>query len=147
MRAGFTPACVYETDTASCVHLVQVGRAVGLCRATFPVTPGVLARPLAGSPLMWRHLLGRHPAAPAATRAAVVLEHARTAHADALARSASAVATAPPVAGAAGQPSGAAFSITTGTSGTSPCPPARPVRTAAIESTTSWPSVTTPKTA
>ncbi|MFI1646601.1 LysR substrate-binding domain-containing protein [Streptomyces avidinii] len=88
VRAGFTPACVYETDTASCVHLVQVGRAVGLCRATFPVTPGVVTRPLARTPLMWRHLLGWHPAARAAARAAEVLEHARAAHAQALAGSA-----------------------------------------------------------
>ncbi|QES49885.1 LysR family transcriptional regulator [Streptomyces venezuelae] len=87
VRAGFTPACVYETDTASCVHLVQVGRAVGLCRATFPATPGLVTRPLAGTPLVWRHLLGWHPAAGAAGRAAAVLEHTRAAHADALARS------------------------------------------------------------
>lgn len=92
VRAGFTPACVYETDTASCVHLVQVGRAVGLCRATFPVTPGVVTRPLAGIPLVWRHLLGWHPAAPAAGRAPDVLEHARAAHAQALAGSAAAEA-------------------------------------------------------
>ncbi|MFE2130295.1 LysR family transcriptional regulator [Streptomyces amritsarensis] len=90
VRAGFTPACVYETDTASCVHLVQVGRAVGLCRATFPVTPGVVTRPLAGTPLVWRHLLGWHPAARVAARAADVLGHARAAHAEALARSAGA---------------------------------------------------------
>ncbi|MEW2272713.1 LysR family transcriptional regulator [Streptomyces griseofuscus] len=57
-RAGFTPRRMYETDTASCVHLVQVGRAVGLCRATFPPTPGLAIRPLARTPLMWRHLLG-----------------------------------------------------------------------------------------
>ncbi|WP_405978959.1 LysR family transcriptional regulator [Streptomyces sp. NBC_00158] len=143
VRAGFTPACVYETDTASCVHLVQVGRAVGLCRATFPVTPGVVARPLAGSPLVWRHLLGWHPAAPAAAGAPGVLAHARSAHAEALARSSGAAARRAP----AGQPSTAAFSITTGTSGTSPCPPARPVRTAAMESTTSRPALTVPKTA
>ncbi len=49
-RAGFTPRRMYETDTASCVHLVQVGRAVGLCRATFPPTPGLAVRPLAGTP-------------------------------------------------------------------------------------------------
>ncbi|WP_030850546.1 LysR family transcriptional regulator [Streptomyces sp. NRRL F-4474] len=90
VRAGFTPACVYETDTASCVHLVQVGRAVGLCRATFPVTPGVVTRPLAGTPLVWRHVLGWHPAARVAARAADVLGHARAAHAEALARSAGA---------------------------------------------------------
>ncbi|MEX0172654.1 LysR family transcriptional regulator [Streptomyces sp. LMG1-1-1.1] len=88
VRAGFTPACVYETDTASCVHLVQVGRAVGLCRATFPVTPGLVTRPLAGAPLVWRHLLGWHPEGRAADRAAAVLRHTRAAHADALARSA-----------------------------------------------------------
>ncbi|MFF5445308.1 LysR family transcriptional regulator [Streptomyces sp. NPDC012888] len=89
VRAGFAPLCVYETDTASCVHLVQVGRAVGLCRATFPATPGLVTRPLAGTPLVWRHLLGWHPAAGAAGRAAAVLEHARAAHTEALARAAS----------------------------------------------------------
>ncbi|MFE4638165.1 LysR substrate-binding domain-containing protein [Streptomyces sp. NPDC056773] len=95
VRAGFTPACVYETDTASCVHLVQVGRAVGLCRATFPVTPGLVTRPLAGSPLVWRHLLGWHPAARAAAQAARVLEYARDAHAEAVARSSAAIAVLP----------------------------------------------------
>ncbi|WP_327168708.1 LysR family transcriptional regulator [Streptomyces subrutilus] len=105
VRAGFTPACVYETDTASCVHLVQVGRAVGLCRATFPVTPGVAVRPLAGAPLVWRHLLGWHPAAPAADRAAEVLEHARTAHARAQAASASRAAARD------GRPEGAAPAV------------------------------------
>ncbi|GAA3085478.1 LysR family transcriptional regulator [Streptomyces roseofulvus] len=88
VRAGFTPARVYETDTASCVHLVQVGRAVGLCRATFPATPGIVTRPLTGAPLLWRHLLGWHPEGRAAGRAAAVLSHARDAHAEALARSA-----------------------------------------------------------
>ncbi|MGW0390262.1 LysR family transcriptional regulator [Streptomyces sp. NPDC003042] len=101
VRAGFTPACVYEADTASCVHLVQVGRAVGLCRATFPATPGMVTRPLAGSPLVWRHLLGWHPAARAAGHAAAVLEHARAAHAEALARSAGAAARAAPAGGSA----------------------------------------------
>ncbi|MEU9379435.1 LysR family transcriptional regulator [Streptomyces sp. NPDC048255] len=88
VRAGFTPACVYEADTASCVHLVQVGRAVGLCRATFPGAAGVVTRPLAGVPLVWRHLLGWHPAARAAACAPAVLAHARAAHAEALARAA-----------------------------------------------------------
>ncbi|OII62657.1 LysR family transcriptional regulator [Streptomyces sp. CC53] len=86
-RAGFTPARVYETDTASCVHLVQVGRAVGLCRATFPDTAGLVTRPLAGTPLSWRHLLGWHPAGPAAAGAASVLAQARAAHAAAAAAS------------------------------------------------------------
>ncbi|WP_267245662.1 LysR family transcriptional regulator [Streptomyces sp. PR69] len=88
-RAGFAPACVYETDTASCVHLVQVGRAVGLCRATFPDTPGMVTVPLNGAPLTWRHLLGWHPASPAARSAPEVLAKARSAHAEAAGRSGS----------------------------------------------------------
>ncbi|MES9499865.1 LysR family transcriptional regulator [Streptomyces koyangensis] len=86
-RAGFTPLSVFETDTASCVHLVQVGRAVGLCRATFPPTPGLVTRPLAGAPLSWRHLLGHHPGSPAAGAAAAVLGHARAAYREAAERS------------------------------------------------------------
>ncbi|MFE7384589.1 LysR family transcriptional regulator [Streptomyces zhihengii] len=89
VRAGFTPARVYETDTASCVHLVQVGRAVGLCRATFPTTPGLVTRALAGTPLVWRHLLGWHPASPAAAGAPAVISHVRAAHHEAARRSAS----------------------------------------------------------
>ncbi|MFJ2820093.1 LysR family transcriptional regulator [Streptomyces toxytricini] len=96
VRAGFTPACVYEADTASCVHLVQVGRAVGLCRATFPATPGVVTRPLAGNPLVWRHLLGWHPAGQAAARAAHVLAQARAAHTEAMARAATTPTAAHP---------------------------------------------------
>ncbi|MFE6287647.1 LysR substrate-binding domain-containing protein [Streptomyces sp. NPDC057877] len=79
-RAGFTPRRLYETDTASCVHLAQVGRAVGLCRATFPGTPGITVRPLAGTPLTWRHLLGWHPAVQSPDAAARVLAQARAAH-------------------------------------------------------------------
>ncbi|MFJ4965166.1 HTH-type transcriptional regulator BenM [Streptomyces sp. ADI96-02] len=86
-RAGFTPVSVYETDTASVVHLVQVGRAIGLCRATFPPAPGVVTRPLAGSPLTWRHLLGRHPHSPAADAAAEVAGLTRAAYAEAVSRS------------------------------------------------------------
>lgn len=86
-RAGFGPRRMYETDTASCVHLVQVGRAVGLCRATFPTTPGVTTRPLAGTPLVWRHVLGWHPTLQQPDTAATVLAEARGAHAGAAARS------------------------------------------------------------
>jgi DNA-binding transcriptional LysR family regulator len=88
-RAGFTPRRMYETDTASCVHLVQVGRAVGLCRATFPPTPGLTTRPLTGTPLVWRHLLGWHPTAQQPDTAATVLAQARSAHAGTAARSGS----------------------------------------------------------
>ncbi|MFA7765012.1 hypothetical protein [Streptomyces sp. NRRL S-448] len=55
----------------------------------------MVTRPLAGTPLIWRHLLGWHPAARVAARAADVLDHARAAHAEALARSAGAAALRP----------------------------------------------------
>ncbi|MEW2447295.1 LysR family transcriptional regulator [Streptomyces parvulus] len=81
-RAGFTPRRMYETDTASLVHLVRVGRAVGLCRATFPTTPGIVTRPLTGTPLAWRHLLGWHGVSQLTDLAATVLAQARGAHAE-----------------------------------------------------------------
>ncbi|WP_030327915.1 LysR family transcriptional regulator [Streptomyces sp. NRRL B-1381] len=87
-RAGFAPVSVFETDTASVVHLVQVGRAIGLCRATFPPTPGVVTRPLAGAPLSWRHLLGWHPHSPAADATARTVTGAtRAAYTEAVSRS------------------------------------------------------------
>ncbi|MBW1600540.1 LysR family transcriptional regulator [Streptomyces sp. JJ66] len=85
-QSGFAPGPLFETDTASCVHLVQVGRAVGLCRATFPPTPGVVTVPLAGTPLSWRHVLGHDPASPAVGAAPAVLAYARQAHREAAAR-------------------------------------------------------------
>ncbi|MFI6939241.1 LysR substrate-binding domain-containing protein [Streptomyces sp. NPDC050418] len=87
--AGFTPHRLYETDVSSLVHLVQVGRAVGLCRATFPPTPGIVSRPLRGTPLAWRHLLGWHPVSQDADLARTVLAQARMAHAAVAARSSS----------------------------------------------------------
>ncbi|MQY12531.1 Hca operon transcriptional activator HcaR [Streptomyces sp. RB5] len=87
-RAGFTPSTMLETDTASCVHLVQVGRAVGLCRATMPPTPGLVTVPIAGTPLSWRHLIGWHPDSPAAGTAPGVVMHARASHGEAVRRNA-----------------------------------------------------------
>ncbi|MFE6776253.1 LysR family transcriptional regulator [Streptomyces sp. NPDC057702] len=86
-RAGFRPGPLYETDIASCVYLAQVGRAVGLCRATLPTPPGMVTRPLAGTPLMWRHLIGWDPYGPGVGVASEVVAHAHTAHTEAAARS------------------------------------------------------------
>jgi hypothetical protein len=87
-RAGFTPRSLFETDTSSIVHLVQVGRALGLARATFPPAPGIVTRPLAGTPLTWRHLLAWQDAAQPAAAVDLVLAQARAAHADAVHRAA-----------------------------------------------------------
>ncbi|GAB3161683.1 LysR family transcriptional regulator [Microbispora hainanensis] len=88
-RAGFVPESIYETDVATCLHLVGVGKAVALCQATFRLTAGLVMMPLAGAPLRWRHLLGWHADSIGARAAApVVAAHARAAYADAVRRSA-----------------------------------------------------------
>jgi DNA-binding transcriptional LysR family regulator len=82
-RAGFTPGTIYEIDVATCIHLAQVGRAVVLCQATHQPGPGLVVVPLKNSPLRWRQLLGRHPAA---LDAAWVLVQAKQTHMEAVRR-------------------------------------------------------------
>ncbi|MER6948102.1 LysR family transcriptional regulator [Nonomuraea sp. NPDC000554] len=84
VRAGFTPGTIYETDVTTCAHLAQVGRAVVLCQATHQAAPGLVMVPLAGAPLRWRQLLGRHPTAPDAEW---VVAQARQAHTESVRRS------------------------------------------------------------
>ncbi|GAA1305126.1 LysR family transcriptional regulator [Planotetraspora silvatica] len=86
-RAGFVPLSIYETDVATCLHLVGVGKAVALCQATFQLTAGLVMMPLVGTPLRWRHLLGWHDDSIAARVSSSVVHHARAAHADTVRRS------------------------------------------------------------
>lgn len=83
-RAGFTPEPMYETDLRVCLDLVQSGQAVALCQPTFREQPNVRGYPFAGAPLLWRHMLGWHPDAPADAVAAQVHEFARDAYRDSL---------------------------------------------------------------
>ncbi len=85
-RAGFTPKKMYETDTRSCLDLVDAGEAVALVQATFRPVAGLVTRPLASNPLRWRLLLGWHPDAPAAGIAERVLQHAVASYNESLAR-------------------------------------------------------------
>jgi DNA-binding transcriptional LysR family regulator len=85
-RAGFTPRKVYETDIRGCIDMVDAGAAVALCQATFRPVPGLVTRPLAGTPLRWRLLLGWHAEAPSARMADRILAYARTAYNDTIAR-------------------------------------------------------------
>ncbi|ADB33066.1 transcriptional regulator, LysR family [Kribbella flavida DSM 17836] len=87
-RAGFTPRTLYETDVISCIDLVESGDAVVLCQPMFREIPGVVAVPIAGVPLKWRHLIGWHPDGPAAGLSDQVVTLATAAYADAIARSA-----------------------------------------------------------
>jgi DNA-binding transcriptional LysR family regulator len=86
-RAGFVPMPMYETDVATCLHLVGVGKAVALCQATFQLASGLVMMPLAGAPLRWRHLLGWHDDSVASRVASSVVHYARAAHADTVRRS------------------------------------------------------------
>lgn len=82
VRAGFLPPPVYEADAASCLHLVRTGRAVSLCRATFPPTDGVVTVPLDPPELSWRQVIGWVPYSPTWGLADEVVGHARAVHAD-----------------------------------------------------------------
>ncbi|MEV6984960.1 LysR family transcriptional regulator [Sphaerisporangium sp. NPDC051017] len=86
-RAGFVPKTMYETDVATCLHLVKVGKAVALCQATFELTADLVMMPITGAPLRWRHLLGWHASSVAARAARAISHHAREAHDDAIRRS------------------------------------------------------------
>jgi DNA-binding transcriptional LysR family regulator len=83
-RAGFTPEPMYEIDLRVCLDLVTGGQAVALCQPTFREQPGVRGYPFAGAPLLWRHLVGWHPDAPADAVAAQVHEFAVAAYRDSL---------------------------------------------------------------
>lgn len=83
-RAGFTPKPMYETDLRVGIDLVEGGQAVALVQPTFRELSDLRAYPLAGAPLRWRHLIGWHPEAPAATVAAKVHQYAMVAYTDSL---------------------------------------------------------------
>jgi len=85
-RAGFTPRKVYESDVRSCIEMVEAGDAVALCQSTFRPLPGLVAVPIAGTPLRWRHLLGWHPDAAAAWYADQIVDYAVAAYTDAVTR-------------------------------------------------------------
>jgi DNA-binding transcriptional LysR family regulator len=85
-RAGFTVRDLFEGDVRTCVELVEAGTAVALCQASFRPTPGLVTVPIAGNPLRWRHLLGWHPDAPAASYADQIAYYASHAYRDAVER-------------------------------------------------------------
>jgi DNA-binding transcriptional LysR family regulator len=86
-RAGFTPRTMYEVDINSCIDLATAGDAVALCQPTFRRTPGLVAMPLAGAPLRWRHLIGWDPEGPAAAFGPQVRRYAAEAYRETAERS------------------------------------------------------------
>lgn len=85
-RAGFTPHRIYEADPRACIDLVESGQAVALCRPTYRPVTGLVTRPLAGSPLSWRQLLGWYPGGSGAPAADLVLRYAAESYADSVRR-------------------------------------------------------------
>ncbi|MEV7028588.1 LysR substrate-binding domain-containing protein, partial [Kitasatospora sp. NPDC093558] len=85
VRSGFLPLPVYEADAASCLHLVRTGRAVSLCRATFPPADGIVTVPLDPPELSWRQVIGWVPYSLTWGLADEVVGYAKAVHADAAA--------------------------------------------------------------
>lgn len=86
-RAGFTPKNLYEMDVGACLELVESGTAIGLAQGGFRRSPEVVAVPLAGAPLYWRHMFGWHPESSSALHAEQLLGYARASYRSAVARS------------------------------------------------------------
>lgn len=81
-RAGFAPRPAYQMDVGSVFDLVAGAAAVALAQGTVRDMPGVVAVPVAGTPLRWRHLLGWDPGSAAAGRSAGVFDLAVQAYQD-----------------------------------------------------------------
>ncbi|MFI6500944.1 LysR family transcriptional regulator [Nonomuraea typhae] len=55
---GFAPMVGFKVDLSVALDLIAEGRCVGLFQATSPARDGIVIRPIAGSPLRMRHLIG-----------------------------------------------------------------------------------------
>ncbi|WP_250003997.1 LysR family transcriptional regulator [Actinoplanes sp. M2I2] len=79
-RAGFTPRRMLESDVRGCLDMVESGMALALCQGTFRPPRGLTSRPLRGSPLRWRLVLGWHPDSMAALSSAKLMVMAQEAY-------------------------------------------------------------------
>ncbi|WP_312863911.1 LysR family transcriptional regulator [Streptosporangium saharense] len=57
-RQGFAPKIAYSADLSLAIDLIAAGRCVGMFQATSKGYPGIVIRPLAGTPLRFRHMIG-----------------------------------------------------------------------------------------
>lgn len=83
-RDGFAPRVVHEADASGAREMVSSGQGIGIAQATFRSTPGVLPRPIAGTPLRTRHVLAWHPDGPIAPMSRELLALAHDCYADAV---------------------------------------------------------------
>lgn len=83
--AGFSPRVPHSmTEQAMIRQLVAGGHAVAPCQATVQDGPGVVVRPLAGTPLWLRHLVAWRRNGPLADRARELTAFAAEAHHEAI---------------------------------------------------------------
>lgn len=82
--AGFTPVVQHEAEAAAARELIVAGAAIGLGQATFRSTPGIVPRPLRGTPLRLRHSVVWHRESALAAHGPAVLDRAERAYADAI---------------------------------------------------------------
>ncbi|GIG62646.1 LysR family transcriptional regulator [Longispora fulva] len=68
LTAGFHIRVPYEAEGRLVVEVVRSGHAVSLCQPTFDEVPGIVVRPIAGTPLWYRHVLAWHRFGPLAAR-------------------------------------------------------------------------------
>ena len=85
-RAGFTMRRMYEVDVRTAIELVEAGEAIALCQSSFRPPDGLVAVPIAGTPLRWRHVVGWLPGAIRIKAITQLLEFAARSYEDALAR-------------------------------------------------------------
>lgn len=82
--AGFTALVQHEAEAAAARELIVAGAAIGLGQATFRSTPGIVPRPLRGTPLRLRHSLVWHRDSALAAYGAALVQRAEGAYAEAI---------------------------------------------------------------
>ncbi|MCG5217425.1 LysR family transcriptional regulator [Streptosporangium sp. KLBMP 9127] len=84
-RHGFAPRISYSLHSNVALGLIATGRCVGMFQATSRESPGIAIRPLTGTPLRSRHVIGWTEHGPIARHAAHLLQSVTRAYwADAL---------------------------------------------------------------
>jgi DNA-binding transcriptional LysR family regulator len=82
--AGFTAVVQHEAEAAGARELIVAGAAIGLGQATFRSTPGIVPRPLRGTPLRLRHSLVWHREGALTAYGTALVARAEQAYADAI---------------------------------------------------------------
>ncbi|MEU6743932.1 LysR family transcriptional regulator [Streptosporangium sandarakinum] len=71
---GFTPQIAYSADLGLALDLIASARCVGMFQATSKGYPGIAIRPLTGTPLRFRHMIGWTELGPVAPHSAALVQ-------------------------------------------------------------------------